>query len=393
MAEKIVVFGAGSTGRGHVGLLAWQAGYEIVFVDKDRELIKALKQSGKYRVRLFGRTEQDIEVCGFKVYFHQDRQTIAKQVAEAALVLTAVFDQNLPDVAQTLALAVAEARSAGRDRPLNCIACENMMDSSSTLGRHVKALLDGEMLTYCEQYFGFPDCMISRVVPRAEPDPLLIVAEDYNEWTVRAEHFKGDKPAGLDAMELVNNQTARLERKLFIHNGGHAVCGYMGFHRGHRYIHEAVTDKLVAEHVLGALDELGEVIIRRHGFSRDSVRQYEQDLCRRGAVPQMKDSILRVVRDPIRKLSAHERLVAPALAAVDYGLPRRWIVKGIVAALKYKHPGDAQSVSLAEQLASQPLPNVLRSICGIDADSPLVGEIQEEYRAWNVEGIPTHGEV
>jgi mannitol-1-phosphate/altronate dehydrogenase len=25
MAEKIVVFGAGATGRGHIGLLAWQA--------------------------------------------------------------------------------------------------------------------------------------------------------------------------------------------------------------------------------------------------------------------------------------------------------------------------------------------------------------------------------
>ena len=42
MAEKIVVFGAGATGRGHVGLLAWQAGFEIVFVDKKPDLVEAL---------------------------------------------------------------------------------------------------------------------------------------------------------------------------------------------------------------------------------------------------------------------------------------------------------------------------------------------------------------
>ena len=51
----------------------------------------------------------------------------------------------------------------------------------------------------------------------------------------------------------------------------------------------------------------------------------------------MRDEILRVVRDPIRKLSPRERLVAPAQLAVEYDLPRRWIVKAIVAALHYRH--------------------------------------------------------
>ena len=145
--------------------------------------------------------------------------------------------------------------------------------------------------------------MISRVVPRPEPDPLVIVAEDYNEWTARAEAFKGAKPAALTALELVDNQTARLERKLFIHNGGHAVCGYFGFHRGHEFIHEAVADPVVPSTSSGALDEIGEVVERKHGFSAESIDAYKRDLCRRGAIAEMRDEILRVVRDPIRKLS------------------------------------------------------------------------------------------
>ena len=110
------------------------------------------------------------------------------------------------------------------------------------------------------------------------------------------------------ALELVDNQSARLERKLFVHNGGHAVCGYVGFHRQHRYVHEAVADPVVARHVLGALDELGDIVQRKHGFSAESIDAYKKDLCLRGAVPEMRDEILRVVRDPIRKLSARERL-------------------------------------------------------------------------------------
>jgi mannitol-1-phosphate 5-dehydrogenase len=384
MPEKIVVFGAGATGRAHVGLLAWQAGFEIVFVDKKPYLVAALQRTGCYQVKLYGRQCEHVTVSGFRVYHSEQRQAVAKEIADAALVLTAVFDHNLPDVAQTLALAVSTCRRAGRQTPLNCIACENMMDSSSTLGRHARHRLKGEDLEYCEEYVGFPDCMISRIVPRPEPDPLVMVAEDYNEWTARAESFKGEKPLGLTALELVDNQTARLERKLFIHNGGHAICGYLGFHRQCTYIHEAVADPVVAGHVVGALDELGEIVRRKHGFSAEAIEAYKEDLTRRGAVAELRDEVLRVVRDPVRKLSSRERLVAPALLAEEYGLPRRWIVQGIVAALKYRHPGDLQSLQLAEKLRQQDLAAVVEEVCGIRQGSALGAEIAQAWKDWQL---------
>jgi mannitol-1-phosphate 5-dehydrogenase len=384
MPQKIIMFGAGATGRGHVGLLAWQSGFEMVFVDKKPDLVDALESAGRYTVHLYGHGHDVVEVTGFRVYHSLDREAIAHEVVDAVLVLTAVFDQNLADVAQTLALAVKECRKAGRRAPLNCVACENMMDSSSSLGRHVESHLDSDDLAYCRQVFAFPDCMISRVVPRPEPDPLVILTEDYNEWTTRAEAFKGEKPAALTALELVTNQTARLERKLLIHNGGHAVCGYFGFHRGCQFIHEAVADPVVLRHVLGALDEIGEVVRRKHGFSAESIEAYKADLGRRGSIAELRDQILRVVRDPIRKLSARERLVAPAMMAVEFGLPRQWIVKGIVAALKYQHPGDLQSLELADLLNQKGLEAVLREVCSIPPGSPLASEIAAAWKDWAI---------
>ncbi len=383
MTEKIVVFGAGATGRGHVGLLAWQAGYQIVFVDSKQDLVDELAQAGRYTVTLCGDCPQRITVDGYRVYHHLERDAISAEIRDAELVLTAVFDQNLPDVAQTIAVALAACRKAGRTKPLNCIACENMMDSSSTLGRHVQALLGDEDVWWYQRYAGFPDCMISRVVPRPVPDPLTMIAENYNEWTVRADFFRGEKPPHLTAMELVDNQTARLERKLFLHNGGHAICGYMGFHRGHQFIHEAVGDPIVAEHVLGALDELGDVVRHKHGFSAESIAAYKHDLVVRGSVPEMKDAILRVVRDPLRKLSHRERLVAPAQLALEYHLPRQWIVKGIVAALKYHHSADSQSVELADMLSRDNLRGVLERISAIDRNSPLADEIETVWNNWS----------
>ena len=383
MAEKIVVFGAGATGRGHVGLLAWQAGFEMVFVDQKMPLVEALRQKGHYTVKLYGEGLQEIAVSGYRVYHSQERAAIADEIRDARLVLTAVFDQNLPDVAKTIALGIAACARAGRTAPLNCIACENMMDSSTKLGQHVRTHLGGADLDWCEAHAAFPDCMISRVVPRPEPDPLVIVAEDYNEWTARAEAFRGEKPAALSALELVDNQTARLERKLFIHNGGHAVCGYLAFHRGHRYIHEAVADPEVAGPVVGALDELGEVVRRKWGFSAESIDEYKT-----GLLPARRRR-----RNARRGAARGPRPDPQALAARTVGGPRHagrsstacrdgHIVHGIVAALRYSHPKDPQSVVLAEQLAQQGLSKVLENVCGIASKSPLASEIESAWKSW-----------
>ena len=99
MKEKIVVFGAGATGRAHVGLLAWQAGFEIVFVDIKPTLVDALRHSECYKVTLYGTETQEIIVSGYRIYDASERSAIAEEICDACLVLTAVFDQNLEDVA------------------------------------------------------------------------------------------------------------------------------------------------------------------------------------------------------------------------------------------------------------------------------------------------------
>jgi mannitol-1-phosphate 5-dehydrogenase len=383
--RKVVVFGAGATGRGHVGLLAWQAGAHLVFADTNEGLVRALQRAGSYRVDIHdGRTCRQIVVKEADYLSAAQREAVARQIVDADLVLTSVFDQNLPDVAVTVALAAKRCHEAGRTKPLNFIACENMQNSSSTLGRHARDGLTGEDLDYCRRYFGFPDCMISRVVPQPEPDPLIIIAEDYNEWTARREDFKGEPPAWLMALQLVDNQDARLERKLFMHNGGHAICGYFGFHYGHCHIHEAVADPRVAQCVVGACDQIGEVVRRKHGFSAESIEEYKNDLYRRGAIPAMRDQILRVVRQPLRKLGGQERLVAPARLAFQYGLPRDQVVRGIVAALKYHHPGDPQSLEMRRTINEHGLKGLLCKVSQLTPEDPLIAEIEKAWAAWRL---------
>jgi mannitol-1-phosphate 5-dehydrogenase len=207
------------------------------------------------------------------------------------------------------------------------------------------------------------------------------VAEDYNEWTVDEAGFVGP-PVDLPAMELVTNQEARLARKFFLHNGGHAVCAYWGFHRGHTYVHEAVADRGVLDHVVRALEELAQVVARHYGFALQDAREYGLELARRGAVAALKDRILRVVRDPLRKLSRPERFVAPAMFALEDGSPCDELVQGIAAVLHYFHPEDAQAVTMRQRLKTEGPGKAIPDILGVPSAHPLVGLVLTRYRCW-----------
>ena len=374
--EKAVVFGAGAAGRGLVGLLFARAGYRMVFVDIKDDLVERLRGAGSYRVLLHrlagGREEQTVK--GFRVLHGGERHAVAQEIAGADFVMTAVFAQNLPDVAQTIALAVRRCREASRTRPLNVIACENMKNSSSTLRGYVSALLGDGDRRFMEDRFGFPDCMINRVVPTPE-DPLSLETEDYCEWTVEADAVKGAWPAKVDFIERVDNQAARLDRKLFVYNGSHAACAYFGHRHGGAWIHEAVDHPRVAADVEGVLRELGAVVCRHHNFSPESMEAYQQDFRLRCRNTGLRDAIGRIGRQPTRKLGRQERLIAPAELAIRYGLPRTFLLKAIAAALSFRHPDDPDSQAMAERIAADGWRSVLSAISGLEEEHPLMSEL------------------
>ena len=382
MNRRVLILGAGSSGRGHLGQLAYEAGWDLVFADRNRELVDALREAGRYTVRLCtAQAERTVMVEGFRAYPIGDEEALVREALGALLALTCLFSHNLHQVAPLVARIVAARHAVEVAAPLNVICCENMQHSSSLLRAQVMPLLTPGAAGYAETHVGFPDCMISRVVPLAGADPLALAAEDYNEWTVDATQFLGPPP-DLPGMELVANQEARLARKFFMHNGGHAVCAYWGFHHGHTFIHEAVADPAVLAHVIGAMRELAHVVARHYGFSYGEALEYGLELGPRGAIAVLQDRILRVVRDPLRKLARDERLVAPAALAVEDGSPHEELAGAIAAALRYFHAEDPQAVEMRGRLRAEGAGHAIPSFLGLPADHPLVTAVLARYEAW-----------
>jgi len=379
VSKRVIIFGAGSTGRGHIGELAYEAGWELVLVDRDATLVDVLRRASCYRVRLYGpHDSRVVTIDRYRVYHLGEPEAIIREALQVPLILTSVFSHNLREIAPLVARIVSTRRAAGVKEPLNVVCCENMQNSSSMLKSYVYPLLSGDDAAYAALHVGFPDCMISRIVPLAMENPVKMIAEDYNEWTVDATGFIGP-PIDLPAMELVNNQAARLARKFFMHNSAHAICGYWGFHRGHTYIHEALADEIVSTHVSRAIGELAEVVAHEYGFTAENLQAYGAELAARGSIAELKDSVLRVVRDPLRKLSRTERLVAPAELAVRLSLACTELAWAIAAALHYYHPDDPQSVTMRRRLETEGAENAIPSILGLRRDHALVDLVLAHY--------------
>ena len=292
---KVLIFGAGSTGRGHLGVLLYEYGIrDLVFVEKNQKLVDLLNKAQNYKVRYVGNKPGEVLVDSFKIYSYKDMDSIFKEFLEADLVITAVIAENLKDVALVIKQGLYEKYRNNSEKIQNIVACENHGNASSYLKELVFEGTEKSFANFCDMTVGFPDAMISRVVPVAIDDPLVITAENYNEWVIDALRFKG-KRLDIPIIEIVNNLPARLEKKLWIHNGGHATVAYAGFLKGYRYIHEAVADCEIAKLAWDVMTEIGNVIIHKHGFDRHDIEEYKNDLVMRGSIAEIKDEITRAV--------------------------------------------------------------------------------------------------
>ncbi len=369
----MLIVGAGASGRGHVGQLAFESGWRLAFVDTDRALVDGLRAAGRYEVRLVGDGERTVTVDGFTV-FRPDDEGLQRAFDAAAVVCTAVRPENLAAAADELRPLFARwlERTGGRS-PKNVLCCENMNRGTTEFRHHLGQGFPPRLLPALEAAVGFPDTMIARVV--ATPvDPLRLLGEEYSEWTAQRSAFRGTPPE-VRTLQPVESQERYLQRKLYIHNTGHAVLAYLGFLKGYRYVHEAGLDPEVMAACELAIEESGWGIEREHGFPPDVIAEYRAALTKKCVLPQLPDSLERVVRDPLRKLGPDERFFGPIDLVTRHGREPRHLLFGAAAALAARIPGDAQSARIAAALAAGGVGAVL-SLAGVEARPGLVAGLE-----------------
>lgn len=363
--KKAIQFGAGNIGRGFIGAILSENGYEVCFADINEAMISELNKNQEYIVEVVGQNCNEItikNVCG--VLSNNDE--LFDKIKEAEIITTAVGPGVLKIIAKSLAQGIEKRMAEGIEKYLNIIACENMIKGSTLLKEEVMKYLSEEGKKYVELYVGFPDSAVDRIVPPMEKgnDILKVRVEEFNEWIVDETQFKGEIPV-INGMILTNNLMAFVERKLFTLNTGHAITAYLGVLKGYRTIKESIEDIKIRKVVLGAMEESGEVLINRYSFDREKHEKYIQKILLRFKNPYLVDEVVRVGREPLRKLSYNDRLIKPLRGTLEYNLKNENLLLGIAAALNYKNPDDIQAVELQYKLQTEDVKKVFEEITGL----------------------------
>ncbi|MDN4643187.1 mannitol-1-phosphate 5-dehydrogenase [Arthrobacter sp. PsM3] len=366
---KAVHFGAGNIGRGFVGLLLHDAGYEVVFADVAEDLITQLAAADSYQVHEVGEHPTVRTVENFRALNSSSQEAdVVTEIATADVVTTAVGPHILKFVAPVIAKGIA-ARAAGL-APLQVMACENAINATDILKSEVAAQWDPAAGSLADKAV-FANTAVDRIVPNQESGQGLdVTVETFYEWVIDRTPFGAAAPV-IPGATFVDNLEPYIERKLFTVNTGHAAAAYFGFEAGLGKISEAMADQDVAADVRAVLDETKELLVAKHGFNREEQEAYVQKILGRFSNPYLPDTVNRVGRAPLRKLSRHERFIGPAAELAERGIVPEALLGAIAAALRFNDPADAEAVELGQILASSTAEEATAKITGLAPDHPL----------------------
>jgi mannitol-1-phosphate 5-dehydrogenase len=258
------------------------------------------------------------------------------------------------------------------------MACENAINATDILKAEVAKVTDDTDLAKAV----FANTAVDRIVPgQAEGAGLDVTVEAFFEWAVEVRPF-GDHVPVIPEAHFVDDLEPYIERKLFTVNTGHATTAYHGFIAGAKSISEAIGMPAVLAEVRAVLEETKALLIAKHDFQPEVQQQYIETNLVRFANEELTDTVERVGREPLRKLSRNERFVAPAAELAERGMSSAALVRTMGAALRFDVPGDPQSVELSGLLHSLSANDFVGRVMGLEASHPLysavVGVVQKE---------------
>ena len=345
--SKIAVVGAGKTGRGFIGRLLTEAREEILFIDKDTELIHALKESGKFCVSFFGNEREPVEVTHFQACTWED-----VSLEDVELIFVSVGGQNLQEAGKSLANCLDDKRH------YYLITCENASHPAETLKKAIGKdnVSVSEAAVFCTTIEG------------EGPD---IASEDYPYLQCDEGLLDGYVP-GIRQIRPMERFSDFLTRKLYTYNAASCVIAYLGWAKGYTDYADAAND----EEIMGLLDQnyaaTNRVLCREFGYDEKDQEEFallsKKKFCSRTII----DTVARNARDPQRKLAASERIMGPIRLLCKYGEDASVLEKTAAAAILYKAgPQDAWTKIHAEKTKEE----ILQDICGVKPEEPVFADI------------------
>jgi len=374
MKPLCIVFGAGSIGKSVAGYCFKSAGADVIFIDIDRTTVEDLNRRGFYRIYT---TEDRYDlVCGISAVLMND-EIILKYIQKADYICTSV---GMNGIVNVLKLISEGLKLRSSQDSLKILLCENIPDSYNfSIDILGKKEIKNNAATIIET--SVERMTKLRINDNEERDvigepfiPLIVNRERYNNEDFllkNSEYFTETKKFN-----------AYYYRKICTNNLGHAVLGYMGYRLGCKTLVDAFNNDEINSILKECLSAAGKMLILKYGFSCEEIENHISDLLIRYNNTTLNDEIVRVTRDPVRKLSKNERIIGTALKILDCGLDTRAMAQVACAAISFYDKNDEESIWLKNNLNTKGIRWVLNEVCEINNDNHkiLLTNIEDCYK-------------
>lgn len=398
-ASDVMIFGMGGIGLAYLAPIFNELHRKIWFVETNPERVRAMEEVDfRYRVRSVGNgvsTPAEHLIGGVSVIAGADRESVTAHALRVDTIVTAVGVSQIPSLLETIADIVRVRYQFRVEAPLNIVFSENFPVGDDPLARFRHTLRESlqspEVQVYFDGCVGLVPGIDEAVVPEIGPDslrrPLLIEADsavfyiDRRHWCYSSR--RADAASAMDFGPRVVLTRAFLPlhmRKLWVHNMGHALIGYLGYAAGYERMYDAVSDPHIRQIAAKAMLASGHELYRRWSYAESpqpTLQQYLDWRLDRYRNELLGDTVLRVCRDPLRKLQRDDRLVGAANYVRQYGGRTAEadaaiveILMGVVGALRYASASPAIVAELRRK--------VLADLVGID--SALLNRAEDRFQ-------------
>ncbi|MDU5333192.1 mannitol-1-phosphate 5-dehydrogenase [Enterococcus sp.] len=375
---RAVHFGAGNIGRGFIGQILHQNGFELCFVDTNAELIQQLNQEGGYSIEIIDEDETtDFIDQVTALNSLTETEKVIAAIEDADILTTSVGANNLVRIAPTIAKGLSQRFE--QKRSINILANENAINASDILKKEVYAVLSEQEKKVFDQYAFFVNTAIDRQsLGKIVDGKVVAVVEPYYEWVINCQQLDPATPFQLKNVVLIDEMQPYIERKLYIVNAAHAAIAYLGALKGYQTIQTAIQDAQILTVVNQFLAENVEYFVQAYQFDRGDLQSFIAKTLKRQGNQKLSDEIDRVGGSPIRKLGPNDRLVAPVVKLEDFNLPYEAGVKVIAAGYHYQNADDAESESLQASIVEEGLEATIKKISQLDG--VLLKEVIAAYQ-------------
>ena len=389
MQKKLVLFGAGKIGRSFIGQLFSAGGWEVVFVDVYKAVVDELNKRGEYNVIIKGNRDSVIKVSNVRGVYAGDEKTVIAEISNAGIIATAVGQNGLTGVFPLLSKGLIKRWGQNPELPLDIIIAENLRNAAPYFETELKKYLP-ENHPF-NRLTGLVETSIGKMVPLMtqkdmQHDVLQVFAEEYNTLILDKKAFKNLIPE-IDGLAPKENMKAWVDRKLFIHNLGHAAAAYLGFLDNPKliYLWEVLENPEIYIEVQATMQQSSAALLKKYPdeFNEESLQNHINDLLFRFRNRALGDTLFRVGCDLPRKLGPDDRLAGAIKLAVEMDLPYNKILKALVCGCRFRATGEEGRMLDSDiefaQIYKTGIRNVMTQICGFDEinDKEVIEEAEK----------------